>query len=353
MNTPKQTCKALRVPLIGSALLLAMSSAQAVDVDVYGRAHISTDILGDGSDYGLNVSSNSSRLGFRANHQVADGLQAFMQLEQNVRFDERGGNFATRDSFAGLRGDWGQVRWGSFDTPGKLLRAKADVFNDRLGDLRNIARGPGMNYNPETGANADPDFDQRFRNSIHYRSPKINNVSFDLQYSPHNQTGATTDNEFQALSVALNYEANGLWLAGSYEMIEGAELDPTAIRLAASYWFSEQWQGITFYQNTSDMLFGDRDVFGGGFKYLFGDYGLMGQVYHATGNDLDDTSATLFAVGMDYYLNRQFTLYAILGITDNDDFANFRVSGGGRDVQVVPAAGNQATGLSLGFIYNF
>ncbi|RUO31167.1 porin [Aliidiomarina soli] len=338
------------------AVTLGLASAmpaQATDIEVYGRAHISTDILGDGSDYGLNVSSNSSRLGFRAKHQVAPGLEAFVQLEQNVRFDQRGGDFATRDSFAGLRGSWGQMRWGSFDTPGKILRADADVFNDRLGDLRNVAQGPGMNYDQTTGLNSDPNYDQRFRNSLHYRSPSFNNITFDLQYSPHNQTDATTENDFEAISVALNYEANGLWLAGSYEMTEGAELDPSAMRLAASYWFTEQWQGITFYQKSSDMLFGDRDVFGGGFKYLFGDYGLMGQAYQASGNDLDDTSATLVALGLDYYMHEDFTLYAILGLTDNDDQANFLVSGGGRDVKLTPAVGNQATGLSLGFIYNF
>lgn len=342
--------------LAAGAVALSVASAlpaQATDIEIYGRAHISTDILGDGSDYGLNVSSNSSRLGFRANHQVSPALEAFVQLEQNVRFDQRGGDFATRDSFAGLRGEWGQMRWGSFDTPGKLLRAKADVFNDRLGDLRNVAQGPGMNYDPVTGVNTDPNFDQRFRNSLHYRSPSFNNVTFDIQYSPHNQTDATTENDYEGLSIALNYEANGLWLAGSYEMTEGSELDPTALRLAASYWFNDSWQGITFYQNTSDMLFGDRDVFGAGFKYMFGDYGLMGQVYQASGNDLDDTSATLAALGLDYYLNKNFTLYAIVGVTDNEDQANFMVSGGGRDVKLTPAVGNQATGLSLGFIYNF
>lgn len=335
----------IKFPLSALALCLAATTvlpAHAVDLQVYGRAHLSTDVLGDGSDYGLNVSSNSSRLGFRASHQVNENIEAFVQLEQNVRFDQRGGDFATRDSFAGLRGEWGQIRFGSFDTPGKLLRAKADVFNDRLGDLRNMTSGNDMSFDP------------RFRNSIHYRSPSFSNMTFDLQYSPHNEVDATTENDLQAVSVGLNYQANGLWLGATYEFTEGSDRDPTAIRVAGSYQFTEAWQGILFYQNASDLQFGDRDVFGGGVKYRMSpEYALMAQVYHATGNDFDDTAATMFATGVDYYISKELTLYAIVGVTDNEDAATFSVSDGGRDTTVTPGPGNNAPGLSLGFIYNF
>lgn len=332
-----------KLTLLISSLLCALPASAALpeNVEIYGRAHLSTDVLGDGSDYGLNVSSNSSRFGVRASHQVNEHLEAFMQLEQNVRFDQRGGDFATRDSFAGLRGDWGQLRVGSFDTPGKLLRARADVFNDRLGDLRNVASGDGMSFDP------------RFRNGIHYRSPRYNNTTFDIQYSPHNATDATTDNELQAISVALNYAHERLWLGVSYEMTEGSEYDPSALRVAGSYNLTDAWQGILFYQHASDLQSGNRDVLGGGAKYRFGDYAWMGQVYHASGSDLQDSAATMAAVGFDYYISRELTLYAILGMTDNEEQATFSVSAGGRDTTVIPQAGNTASGLSLGFIYNF
>lgn len=340
-SKPKSSTTKLAVTMSALLCALPITSALATDIEIYGRAHLSTDVLGDGSDYGLNVSSNSSRLGVRASHQVHDNLEVFMQLEQSVRFDQRGGEFASRDSFAGLRGDWGQVRLGSFDTPGKLLRAKADVFNDRLGDLRNLSSGDGMS------------FDQRFRNSIHYRSPVFANTTFDIQYSSHNDTDATVENDLQAISVALNYAHERVWLGASYEMSEGSEYDPQAIRLAGSYDFSEAWQGILFYQHASDLVLGDRDVIGGGTKYRFGDYAWMAQVYYATENDLEDSAATMAAIGLDYYISPELTLYAILGATDNEEQATFSVSSGGRDTRVQPDLGNTASGLSLGFIYNF
>lgn len=337
----KMRRKALATAVI--YLGMTVSAVQAADIEVYGRAHLSGDVLGDGSDYGLNVSSNSSRIGFRASHEIQPGLEAFVQLEQSVRFDQGGGNFASRDSFAGIRGDWGQLRVGQFDTPGKSLRGRVDVFNDRLGDLRNLSR------NPDSGA----DFDTRFKNSVHYRSPNMNGVTFDIQYTPHHAEGGTTDNDRQAVSMSVAYAKERVWLGVSYEMAEGPALDPTAIRLGATYNLTGQTQLLGFFQNASDLIYGDRQLFGGGFKHRFGDYAFMAQAHHATENDLDGTSATMISAGIDYYISSNFTLYGILGVTDNEDNANYRVSAGGRDTSVTPQLGNRASGLSVGFLYNF
>ena len=328
---------------IALSLGMTVGVVQAADIEVYGRAHLSGDALGDGSDYGLNVSSNSSRIGFRATHEIQPGLEAFVQLEQSVRFDQGGGNFASRDSFAGVRGDWGQVRIGQFDTPGKSLRGRVDVFNDLLCDLRNLSR------NPDSGA----DFDTRFKNSVHYRSPNMNGVTLDFQYSPHHAEGGTTDNDRQALSMSVTYAVDRVWLGLSYETAEGAQLEPEAVRIGATYNLTGQTQLLGFFQNASDLAFGDRQLFGGGFKHRFGDYAFMAQAHHATENDLDDTSATMISAGIDYYISSNFTLYGILGVTDNEDNANYRVSAGGRDTSVTPQLGNRASGLSVGFLYNF
>lgn len=105
---------------------------------------MSLDHLDDGDESGGNVSSNSSRLGFRASTEVQPGLTAFMQAETNIRYDEGGGStWASRDSFVGLRGDdWGRVR---------------------IGDIRNLTRtatgGPDE-------ANIGNVFDERFKNGV-------------------------------------------------------------------------------------------------------------------------------------------------------------------------------------------
>lgn len=336
--------------LLAGAGLAAASPAMAQNVTIYGRAHLSVDSLDNGLDSGTNVSSNSSRLGFRANTELDGGLTAFMQIETNVRFDEGSGAWASRDSFVGLRGDWGQVRLGQFDTPLKVVRGKVDMFGDRIGDIRNLTRtatgGTGE-------ANIGNVFDERYQNGIHYRSPSFSDFTFDLHYTPHRTTGATVDNLRESWSTSLAYEVKGLYVGIAYETFEGDnDLDPNAIRLGAYYDIGD-WRVAGMYQTASDVPGGDRDVYGLGLSYKVGNYVLRGQWYQAGENDLADSGANMFVVGFDRNFGRAFTLYFAYGVTNNDDNAAFRVSAGGRDTQLAAVTGENSSGLSLGFVYNF
>lgn len=329
--------------LVATAVLASMSSvAVAADVEIYGRAHLSLDFLDDGADTGTNISSNSSRLGFRASSELDNGLEAFMQLEQNIRYDQRGGEFASRDSFVGIRGNFGQVRLGYFDTPLKAVRSRTDMFGDRLGDARNMTSGGGMS------------FDNRYRNGIHYRSPSMNGLVFDFQYTPHNATGATTDNDQESYSTSLTYRTGDWFFVAAYETYEGDTLDPTAVRLGTYVDITPDFRVSGFYQNATDVPGGDRDTFGIGASYkLNGGYTLRSQYYQTSDNDTANTGADMFVLGIDKRLGASTTLYATYGITSNDEFANFSVSSGGRDTRVTPVVGEDATGFSLGVIYNF
>src|SRR5574344_717566 len=100
----KKTLCALAV----GATFLTPALAMAADVKVYGRAHVSLDYLDDGKDYNeVGLSSNSSRLGFKAEQKLENGMTVFGQVEQEVNFpsgaedEDDGVNFATRDTFVG------------------------------------------------------------------------------------------------------------------------------------------------------------------------------------------------------------------------------------------------------------
>ena len=61
---------------VGAAL--AVPAVAMADVTVYGRAHVSVDFLDDGADYSeTNLSSNSSRLGFKGNHEINPNLKPY------------------------------------------------------------------------------------------------------------------------------------------------------------------------------------------------------------------------------------------------------------------------------------
>ncbi len=97
----------------------------AADVKVYGRAHVSLDYLDDGKDYNeVGLSSNSSRLGFKAEQKLENGMTVFGQIEQEVNFASGQQrwykvDFVLGDTFVGLKGDFGQARVGRFDSPFK------------------------------------------------------------------------------------------------------------------------------------------------------------------------------------------------------------------------------------------
>src|SRR5690554_2638521 len=155
----KKTLCALAV----GATLFTPALAMAADVKVYGRAHVSLDYLDDGADYNeVGLSSNSSRLGFKAEQKLENGMTVFGQVEQQINFasgekDDKSINFATRDTFVGLKGDFGQARVGRFDSPFKVARGPVNFFGDMVGDIRNVTR-------------ADMKFDERNENTIEYKS---------------------------------------------------------------------------------------------------------------------------------------------------------------------------------------
>ena len=341
-----------RKSLVVTALTIAMTApALANSVEIYGRAHLSLDALSNGIESGNNVSSNASRLGFRAKTELEDGLEAFVQIEQNIRFDEGAGNWASRDSFVGLRGEFGTVRVGQFDTPLKAVRGKVDMFGDRVGDIRNLTRTSTAG---STNANIGNVFDERFRNGVAYRSPKLGNLTFDLHYTPHNTSGATVDNVRESYSMSLSYEVKGFYAALAYETFEGTnDLDPSAIRAGVYYDVNDALRVAALYQTASDIPGGDRDVYGVGASYKLGKYTLRGQYYVAGDNDTVDSGANMFTIGADRRLGKDLTLYVAYGATANYDNAAFRVSAGGRDTQLAAVAGETSSAFSLGVIYNF
>jgi len=342
--------KAPQKLLLAAAISASLATpVMAQDIEIYGRAHVSVDALDNGSDTGMNVSSNSSRLGFRAKHELENGLEAFMQIETNIRYDQgNGGSLASRDSFAGIRGGFGQLRVGFFDTPTKLVRSNTDMFGDRLGDARNFTSGDNMS------------FDNRFRNGVHYRSPSKGPVTFDVQYSPHNAEGATADNNRTAISTALTYRQGDWYAVVAYETLEsavttadGTVLDPSVVRVGAYYNFKPEWRVSAFFQSATDIAGGDRTVYGLGTSYRSGEWTYRAQFYAASDNDTVNTGANMLVLGADRRLARSTTAYIVYAMADNDAAATFQVSAGGRDTRLPALAGETQTGLSVGLVYSF
>jgi predicted porin len=124
--------------LLATALATVVMSSHAYQigdennfsVEVYGIAAISVvnydtgdNDNGKESDQGF-VVENESRIGFRAGKAMTDNIEVFMQVESGYvggtdwgHGGTHGGVLGFRDTFVGLKGDWGKVRVGRVLTP--------------------------------------------------------------------------------------------------------------------------------------------------------------------------------------------------------------------------------------------
>lgn len=354
----KKTLCALAV----GATLITPVIANAADVKVYGRAHVSLDYLDDGKDYNeVGLSSNSSRLGFKAEQKLENDMTVFGQIEQQVNFssgdqDTKSVDFATRDTFVGLKGNFGQVKVGKFDTPFKAARAPVNFFGDQVGDLRNLTRA------------GDHRFDERNDNTIEYKSPKFGNgfqaaaaLSMHKGTSvPKLENGEGQDDN-KAYDLALTYKEGPIDFAVAYahydinSAVQRAQSDRDAIRVAGAYKITDQLNVGAFYQMgeidiNSDL---DANVYG-----IAADYKLTpktyvrGQVFQRD-VDADESDSTLVAVGVEHRLDKAVRVYANLATVLNDDKANLNPWSAARSNDVAGARGENSTGLSLGFRYDF
>ncbi|MCC5861956.1 MAG: porin [Gammaproteobacteria bacterium] len=332
--------------VLGVMLAAGLGQAvQAEQVQIYGEAHMSVEWLDDGDRSGMNTSSNATQIGFRASTELQPGLAAIMQIEQGLRIDNGAGSWASRDSFVGLRGDFGTVRLGFMQSPLMLIRSRLDLFGNRIGDIRNVTR-----LDDQFGGK---NWDARLRNGIHYRSPVFNGFVADLHYSTNDTTGTSQDGRNQeVISAGLGYTAGNLLLLGAWERTGGTR--PQATRLAAQ-WQHEDWTVMGLAQFARLRAAGNVDTYGVGVSRRWQDFTFKGHVF-TVDSSLAARDATMFALGADWHLGERAVLYLAYAATRNDRLANVNMSGGGAhgaELDLTGLQGNTPQGLAVGFIYPF
>ncbi|WFP97848.1 porin [Acinetobacter sp. ANC 7201] len=362
----KKTLCALAV----GATILTPVMAAAADVQVYGRAHVSLDYLDDGKDYNeANLSSNSSRLGFKVNQKVNDDLNVFAQIEQEINFasgsndDKNGIKFATRDTFVGVKSNsYGQVRVGRFDSPFKVARSPINFFGDQLGDMRNVTRADNMR------------FDERNANTIEYKSPKFGGgfnviAAMSLHDGVYDEkqdkdtigdgTGdGTGKNKNKTYDLAVTYKNGPIDIATAYEKYQSkvkyGERD--AFRVAAAYNITSDLKLGGLYQiskHDNDVANPDVQVYGVAGEYKLSPKTALRGQYLLRDVDTSNENASLIAVGVEHKLNSAVRVYANLATVLNDDKSELTPWQQGRSTDITGVEGEDSTGLSLGFRYDF
>lgn len=357
------TLKKFSAGLSMTALALAVSSQAMAEVNIYGRAHVSVDFLDDGAKYSkTNLSSNSSRLGFKGSHEISPNLKAFFQIEQQINFatgseDGDSGNFSTRDTFVGLGGNFGAVQMGRFDSPFKVARGPANLFGDQVGDMRNLTRV------------GDARFDERYDNTLQYTTPDLNGFRIKLAYSTYEGQNAVEDKDSSdAGSVALSYVRGPFEGALAYEKVgkDSSKGKRDGLRLAAAYKLTDSFKMVGFYQ-TVDYKGGaanaagaalrkqlSSDTYGLGGEYKIGSNTALKAMWMTRDADDSDYGADMWVVGVEHKLDKAVRVYANYAVTDNNKAAKLTPWRQARSAKPdATMAGKEASGLSVGLRYDF
>jgi predicted porin len=336
----------IAVTTLAGACVLA-SPVQALELNVYGVGHLSADSVDDGNESATFIASNSSRLGFRGNQDLGNGMKAVFQIESGVDLTGQGGNdgnggaegdtngvfTAARDSYAGIAGGFGMVIAGKLGGLNQWLY-DYNLFGDQVGDLGNVWGASGL---PGRAANA-----------AHYRTPDFGGLSVGLSYVPDEDTTVTAD----ASIVKADFATGGLKVGGAYAKVGE---DWTVTALTASYDLGQFTVGAGA-QNESDIAGisgADRSSYTVGASMKLGANGTLKAQYAVSNPDADDSDSRQLAVGYDHSLNKYTTVYVAYAKVDNDDGAAITANNYGHGDAVGVVAGNDPSALSVGLVVKF
>lgn len=169
----------------------------------------------------LAVNAYNTRLGFRGREQLGGGMSAIWQIEQRVQIDTGASGFwATRNSFVGLRGGFGTVRFGHFDTVYKSYGAVVSALGISSGNIQShasILNASGVGT--ESGEFDDAGFHIRAPSSVHYETPSFGGFQAGIQYSPDERKGNPTRPGLDSnlWSFGVKYEAGPLYVSVQHE----------------------------------------------------------------------------------------------------------------------------------------
>lgn len=326
------------------------SAANAGDYKVYGKLHASIDMVNDSENSALRHDSNTSRFGIKGTQELNENFTFVWQFEQKLDIAKFGAEtLANRNSFVGVKGDWGTFLGGIHDTPFKMLGRKATFFFDEIGDFRTVTMG----------------WDRRLQNVAAYLSPNFDGFSFIAAYQfdqTDKLTSADPDNyeARSAFSASAAYETENLLVGAALENLsKGYSAVPATMeaqmgmRGVAKY--SMEKLAITaLFQSLSDVG-GVADVsattMGAEAQFQFDPkFAFKGAYYMADPNtDTDDNEYAMLALGVDHTYAKNVAFYVQYAMVMNGDAAAAQLGGGWHGTSVSPsAAGESPNAFSFG-----
>lgn len=288
--------KKIALSLAIAATLPTFANAEKVEIEkpeFYGKVNVSLQNTQEGDTSTSEVSSNASRLGIKGTAQLHHGLQGIYKAEYQTAVDdgdEGGQTFSQRNIYAGIKGNFGQVIIGKFDTPLKKAQGKIDLFGDLEGDIKS----------------AITKSDNRTANSVQYNTPTFSGLVATVS---HIASEDETVND--GTSSSLTYSRKQFYAAIAYDTdVEANGIDVT--RVAAQYTVAGIALGALWETQQQAGQNKDGWVYSAAFK-VNSDVALKAQYGES---DIVMDNAKTYSLGVDYKLGDKTKTYAF--VTDEE-----------------------------------
>lgn len=302
--------------LLPLAVLTASFSAQsfAAGPTLYGKANVSLQSADEGEAV-TELVSNASRIGVKGSLALENtGLEAFYKFEYETFVDdgENSGDtlevdgdevdinkktFSQRNILVGVRGNFGALQAGNFDTPLKKAQKKIDLFNDLEGDIKSF-----VTVN-----------DNRKSNSVQYSTPgSLGAFSVAVAL-----VASEEDDVSDGFSASLAFEQDGLYLALATDSdVEDDGVD--VIRAVAQYKIGDFQLGA-LYEDVdidTDVFEGSADGWVVSAKYTTDQWALKAQLGQS---DIVEDDGDTYSLGVDYKLSKKFKTFAYYTVEEAGD----------------------------------
>ncbi|RXZ43477.1 porin [Crenobacter cavernae] len=334
--------------------LAALPCASMADVTVYGSLQSGFENVRDDGTPSVNrVADLGSRIGFKGNEDLGNGLKAIWQVESGFRLDGQAdtgsssGTFGSRNTFVGVEGGFGKLRVGNITTTLDTDMEIFDLFSSEANALKsNMTKG------------VHSGFDTRLKNSIRYDAPLGGGFALSLHHGVDESKNLAGHGDryvdivgagYSAGALAVKYGAarsndqNATKSAGLYQRAEAA-YNFGDLLLAGGFASDKAYaaSGAKFRQNEGALTVAySVGAFTPKFTYT------KGWDVRQNGNRLADSGYKHYLVGVGYAVSKRTSLGLSYGKLDYDAKAVW-LDGSGN---AAPLKGQRASGLQI--VHNF
>lgn len=352
--------KLMAVAVAGALAAPAVVFAQASTVQLYGKFNAEYGVSvkqpaaatpgflsGASRDTADGLGSGASNLGFKGEEKLGGGMSAWFQCESDVRFlggsSRTSGSICDRNSAIGLKGGFGNVFVGTWDSPIKIASGKTRMLNETgwLGAQHMLLSGSEFS------------FSNRNSDSVNYQSPNFGGATINAQFtstkaamqqanvtSAGTQVDSTDAGKGREIGIGIDWTQGPVTLAAAYAKQEENRASAvastkaskdTAWLIGATYTMGQFKGGLTYTDLKGDNgagLDGSRKTWNLALAYqmtgpgsiLFG-YTRAGD-YKGTAVPVSNTGAKQWQIGYNHALSKR-TSAGISYVRLNNDTNGF------------------------------